>query len=113
MKIFVGGSLKDIVVREELCLKFVRRLGELIVERDHILLTGCRGSLDKAIAESAGRWLTSRKREARKYIISYRLKNEAPAHRIGRVQVSKRVDWLLTHPNLDPQNRSPGIPWPV
>ena len=50
MKIFVGGSLQKVEVHEDLCRKFVLRLGQLIVERDHILLTGCRGSLDKTIA---------------------------------------------------------------
>ena len=53
MKIFVGGSLRDVQMNEELCQKFIKRLGEKIVERDHILLTGCRGSLDMAIAEAA------------------------------------------------------------
>lgn len=101
MKIFVGGSLKDVVRNEELCQMFVQMLGERIVERDHILLTGCRGSLDKMIAEAAGGWLKKNGRDARKQIISYRLKNDEPAHRIGRIQVSKRADWELTHPDLD------------
>jgi len=101
MKIFVGGSLRNIDRHEDLCQLFVQRLGERLVEREHILLTGCRGSLDKMIAESAGKWLKENGRDARKQIISYRLKNDEPAHRIGRIQVSKRTDWELTHPDLD------------
>jgi len=101
MKIFVGGSLRNIAKNEELCQLFVQRLGERIVEREHILLTGCRGSLDKMIAEAAGQWLKKNERDARKQIISYRLKNDEPAHRVGRIQVSKRADWELTHPDLD------------
>lgn len=101
MKIFVGGSLRDTQKNSELCQLFIQRLGERIVEREHILLTGCRGSLDKAIAETAGEWLNRNGRDARKYVISYRLKNDEPAHRIGRIQVSKREDWELTHPELD------------
>jgi predicted Rossmann-fold nucleotide-binding protein len=101
MKIFVGGSLKDVARNEELCQLFVQRLGERIVEREHVLLTGCRGSLDKMIAEAAGQWLKINGQDARKQIISYRLKNDEPAHRIGRIQVSKRADWELTHPDLD------------
>lgn len=101
MKIFVGGSLRNIARHEDLCQLFVQRLGERIVEREHILLTGCRGSLDKMIAEAAGQWLKKNERDARKQIISYRLKNDEPAHRVGRIQVSKRADWELTHPDLD------------
>ena len=101
MKIFVGGSLRNIARHDDLCEQFVQRLGERIVEREHILLTGCRGSLDKMIAEAAGQWLKKNERDARKQIISYRLKNDAPAHRVGRIQVSKRADWELTHPDLD------------
>ena len=101
MKIFVGGSLKDVPKNEDLCQLFIQRLGERIVEREHILLTGCRGSLDKSIAEAAGQWLAKNGRDIRKYVISYRLKNDEPGHRIGRIQVSKREDWELTHPDLD------------
>ena len=53
LKILVVGSLKDVPSHADLCGSFVSRLGELIVERDHSLITGCRGSLDKAIAEAA------------------------------------------------------------
>lgn len=101
MKIFVGGSLRDIPVHEDLGRQFVQRMGELIVEREHILLTGCRGSLDKAIAEAAGQWLEKNGRDVRKQVISYRLKNDEPAHRVGRIQVSRRTDWELTHPDLN------------
>ena len=101
MKIFVGGSLKDIPRNEGLCQLFIQRLGERIVEREHILLTGCRGSLDKTIAEAAGGWLEKNGGDARKQIWSYRLKNDEPTHRVGRIQVSKLEDWELTHPDLD------------
>jgi hypothetical protein len=102
MKIFVGGSLQNITAHEDLCQQFIQRLGEMIVEREHILLTGCRGSLDKSIAEAADQWLKAKGWDSRKYVISYRLKNDQPAHRIGRIQVSKRSDWELTHPDLNP-----------
>lgn len=102
MNIFVGGSLSKVELYEALCRKFVQRLGEQIVKRDHTLLTGCRGSLDCAIAEAAFNWLKARDREPRRQIISYRLKNDEPAHRFGRIHVSKREDWALTHPHLSP-----------
>jgi predicted Rossmann-fold nucleotide-binding protein len=102
MKIFVGGSLRENApMHADQFEQFIVRLGELIVERDHILLTGCRGSLDKTIAEAAGQWLEKNGRDPRKQIVSYRLKNDEPAHRVGRIQVSKRMDWELTHPDLD------------
>jgi hypothetical protein len=53
MKIFVGGSLRDVQVDGTLCRQFVEKFAEKIVHREHTLLTGCRGSLDKAIAEAA------------------------------------------------------------
>ncbi|HSG81758.1 MAG TPA: hypothetical protein VLC48_05900 [Gemmatimonadota bacterium] len=45
MKIFVGGSIKKVEMYPDTCVSFVRRLGESIVERGHVLMTGCRGSL--------------------------------------------------------------------
>ena len=103
MKIYVGGSLKDGPVDAELCKQFIERLGAKIAEHGHILLTGCRGSLDKAIAESANSWLEQNgqdTKEIRKRIISYKLKADQPIHNFGRVQVSKRADWSLTTPDL-------------
>jgi hypothetical protein len=102
MNIFVGGSLKDVPLCGELCEPFVRTLGRRIVERGHTLLTGCRGSLDKAVAEGASEWLDAHQQDKRKQIVSYRLKNDQPAHRIGTIQVSRRSDWELAHPDLNP-----------
>lgn len=102
MKIFVGGSLRDVPLYADLCQRFVQLLGERIVERGHTLLGGCRGSLDKAVAEAADNWIESSGRDARQQLISYRLKNDQPAHRLGRIQVSRRIDWDLGHPALDP-----------
>ena len=102
MKIFVGGSLRDVPVYNDLCCQFVKQLGEQIVKDGHTLLTSCRGSLDRAIAEAAYNWLKSNDRNIRKQLISYRLKNDEPAHRFGCIHVSKREDWDLSHPHLSP-----------
>lgn len=103
MKIFVGGSLQNIQAHEELCPLFVERLGQLIVEREHILLTGCRGSLEKMLAETVDACLREKGLDSRKFIINYRLRNDKPSHRVGRIHFSKRVDWeKLDHPDLDP-----------
>src|SRR5215213_758060 len=83
MKIYVGGSLRDGQVDPELCKEFIEQLGIKIAERGHILLTGCRGSLDRSIAEAASQWLASHgqnSKEIRKRIISYKLKADEPIH---------------------------------
>jgi len=102
MNIFVGGSLSVADKYQDLRRTFVQRLGEQIAKREHTLLTGCRGSLDCAIAEAAFEWLKTRDRDPRQQIISYRLKNDEPAHRFGRIHVSRLEDWALTHPLLNP-----------
>ena len=103
MKIYVGGSLRDVPVDTDLCTEFIEQLGVKIAEHGHILLTGCRGSLDRAIAGSANQWLAKNGqdiKEIRRRIISYKLKADEPIHNFGRVQVSKRADWSLTTPDL-------------
>lgn len=102
MKIFVGGSLRDVQVDQALCRQFVEKFAEKVVQRGHTVLTGCRGSLDKAIAETAASWLqhNGQEKDIRNRIISYKLKLDEPGHHIGRIQVSKRDDWSLSTPNL-------------
>ena len=102
MNILAVGSLRKVPVYAELCKEFVRRLGEVIVDRNHILLTGCRGSLDEAIAEAACKRLEEIAKESRPRLISYRLKNAEPVHRYGTIRVSSLTDWELTHPDLNP-----------
>lgn len=100
MNIFVSGSLRDVPMSGDLCRRFVQQLAHEIVERKHTLLTGCRGSLDQAIAEAAYEALVEKGLDPRKYLISYRLKTEERAHQLGRVQISRLSDWELTHSEL-------------
>jgi hypothetical protein len=100
MKIFVGGSLRDVPMSGDLCQPFVQQLAARIVDCGHTLLTGCRGSLDKAIAEAANAALEEKGLDPRKYLISYRLKSEESAHRLGRIRISRLSDWELTHAEL-------------
>src|SRR5262249_36245889 len=102
MNVFVGGSLRDVPQYQDVCAAFVDALGRETVRRGHVLLTGCRGSLDKAVAEAAFNGLSADVEKARAQLISYRLKDVEPAHRLGRVQISRRADWDLTTPELDP-----------
>jgi hypothetical protein len=99
MKIVVVGSLKKIQFHEDICIRFVVRLGETIAARGYTLLTGCRGSLDKHIAEAAYKAL---KRHRKQQIVSYHLKHTEPAHRYGTIHISSLKDWDLTHPELSP-----------
>ena len=101
MKILVVGSLADVPFHSDICEKFVAKLGELIVERNHTLLTGCRGSLDKTIAESAHRRLETLGKDSRAQLVSYRQRDTEPVHRLGTVHLSSRKDWELTHPELN------------
>ncbi len=102
MNIFVGGSLREVEVEPELCRQFVNCLGEQIIERGHTLLTGCRGSMDKAIAESADRACQRKKMDPHRHLISYRLKNAERGHEKGRIRISRLTDWELTHVDLNP-----------
>jgi hypothetical protein len=102
MKILVVGSLRDVPSCAEIATPFVARLGELIVESGHTLLTGCRGSLDKAIAEAAHGRLQALRKDTTSQIVGYRLQDAEPVHRLGTIRVSERKDWDLTHPELVP-----------
>src|ERR1700720_3760384 len=102
MNIFVGGSLREVPAYAGRCPDFIARLGEEIVERGHSLLTGCRSSLDQTIAEAAHGYLQAKELDVREQLISYRLKKDPPAHRFGRIQVSRLSDWELNHPDLSP-----------
>lgn len=102
MNILVAGSLRNVPVYPDLCEQFVRTLGEAIVDHDQTLLTGCRGSLDRTIAEAAHKRLQSTARDCRTGLISYRLQNAEPVHRYGTVRISSLTDWELTHPELNP-----------
>lgn len=100
MHIFVSGSLRDVPAAADLCVRFVEQLAIQIIERGHTLLTGCRGSLDRAIAEAAYEAVLEKDLDPRKFLVSYRLKNEERAHQLGRVQISRLTDWELTHAEL-------------
>ena len=102
MKIVVVGSVRNVQFNADICEKFVSKLGEIIVEREHTLLTGCRGSLDKAIAQSANNYLTAHKKDVRAQLVSYRLRDAKPVFSGGTIRISSLKDWELTHPELTP-----------
>ena len=101
MRIFVGGSLRDVPRDPDLCRQFVAALGTEIVRKDHILLNGCRSSLDQEIASAAHEWLAQNAGKPRDRIISYCLKGAKPIHSFGTVRSSALLDWQMNHPELE------------
>jgi hypothetical protein len=101
MRIYVGGSLQHVEHDPELCRQFVNALGIEIVKQGHVLLNGCRSSLDQAIADAAQDWLARNARNPKEQIVSYRLKGDTPVHSFGTVRCSALLDWQMNHPELD------------
>ena len=100
MRIFVGGSLLNIRRDEALCKEFVSALGIEIVKRGHVLLNGCRSSLDLEIAKAAQEWLISNARIPAEQITGYCLSGDTPVHTFGRARFSALSDWQMNHPQL-------------
>ena len=101
MRIFVGGSLRDVARDPELCREFVQALGVEIVKQNHVLLNGCRSSLDQEIAAAANEWLVHNAGNAKGQIISYCLKSDKPIHSFGTVRYSALLDWQMNHSELE------------
>lgn len=101
MRIFVGGSLRDVARDSDLCRHFVAALGTEIVRRDHVLLNGCRSSVDQAIATAAHEWLVSNAGNPKDRIMSYCLKSDKPVHSLGTVRYSALLDWQMNHSELE------------
>jgi len=96
MKILVSGSLRNVEKYQELCVIFVEKLGEAIMRKNHILLTGCSGSLDKKIAESAAAYLND-ETKCNDQIISYLVEDQEdnPAHNVGTIITSYLKNWNM------------------
>jgi hypothetical protein len=101
MRIFVGGSLRDVPRDSDLCSQFVAALGTEIVRQGHVLLNGCRSSLDLEIATAAQAWLASNGVNPKERIISYCLKSDKPVHSFGTVRYSALMDWQMNHCELE------------
>ena len=100
MRILVVGSLRDVPRDPDLCCEFVAALGREIVQQRHIVLNGCRGSVDTEIAAAAQEWLGRTGGDPDKSIISYCLRSRKPVHKFGRVRQSSLPDWQMNHAEL-------------
>lgn len=100
MKIFVSGSLRNVEKYPEVCEIFVEKLAEILMQRGHILLTGCSGSLDKKIAESAASFFDNED-DSKGRIISYLVEDQEgdPAHNVGTIKTSKLKNWNMEEEN--------------
>lgn len=100
MKIYVGGSLRDVPRDPDLCREFVAALGTTIARQGHVLLTGCRSSLDQEIASAAQKWLVGNAGNPKDRIISFCLESDKPAHSVGTLRLSALLDWGMNHSDL-------------
>jgi hypothetical protein len=102
LRIVVIGSLKDVPIAPKRCARFVGCLGEMIVARGHTLMTGCRGSLDLAIARAAMTWLESSGRP-RGQLVSFLPRKATPVHELGTINRSYVTDWEdISRPDATP-----------
>lgn len=100
MNIYVGGSLRDVPRDPELCRTFTAALGTAIARQGHVLLTGCKSSVDQEIAVAAQEWLTGNAGNPKDRIISYCLESDKPVHSVGTLRRSALSDWGINHPEL-------------
>lgn len=100
MRVFVGGSLKEIPREEGLCREFAAALGTEIVRQGHVLLNGCRSSLDEIVAGAAHDCLVANGKDPNSLIVAYCAKDWVPAHGYGRIRQSALSDWQMNHREL-------------
>jgi hypothetical protein len=100
MRVLVAGSLKDVPRESEVCREFAAALGGQIVQRGHVLLNGCRGSLDQQIASAANECLVKNGKDPYVSIIGYCNKSGTPDHNFGTIRRSSLLDWNMNHPEL-------------
>ncbi|MFZ2172074.1 MAG: hypothetical protein WAW61_20840 [Methylococcaceae bacterium] len=100
MHIFVGGSIREVPRDVDLCHQFVVALGAAIATRGHVLLNGCKSSLDQEIAIAAQESLMRNRENPKDKIISYCLKTDKPVHSVGTIRYSALLDWEMSHSEL-------------
>lgn len=95
-RILVAGGLfpeeENVPLRDAREL-FARALGREIIARGHVLLGGCRTSLDAEVAAAATATAREKKLEPRRVIRSWVTKTTEPAHSHGEVVRSRMENW--------------------
>jgi len=102
MRIFVGGSLREVPRDPELCHQFVAALGKAIASKGYVLLNGCSSGLDTEIANAAQEEMLRNPNvgNPKDKLISYCLKTHKPKHSVGTIRQSALLDWQMTHAEL-------------
>ena len=72
---------------------FASELGREIIARGHVLLGGCRTTLDAEVAKAAVEEAVRRKRDPRRVVRSWVTKSTTPSHSAGEVVRSLMGDW--------------------
>jgi hypothetical protein len=92
-KLLVAGGIYETGEQGEERAKFAAALGQIIVRRGHILLGGCRTSLDAIVAEAAAKVATERKLDPENVIRSWIKPGTKPSHDLGRRTHSLVGNW--------------------
>jgi len=72
---------------------FAAEIGRQIVARGHVVLGGCRTSLDAEVAMAAEKEAISMKKTTKQVVRSWVTKSTTPSHSVGEIIRSKMVDW--------------------
>jgi hypothetical protein len=95
-KILVAGGLyaedEDKQLRDAR-QQFVVQIGEEIIARNHVLLGGCRTSLDAEVASAAAKKASSLNKDPRQVIKSWVTGSTKPSHNKGKILRSSVSDW--------------------
>jgi len=92
-KLLVAGGIYETGEQGEERAKFATALGQTIIRRGHILLGGCRTSLDAAVAESAAKAAIEKKLDPESVIRSWITAGTKPSHGVGRRTHSLVGNW--------------------
>ena len=102
----VRGLPNGVPVAPKRCARFVASLGEAIVSRGHTLMTGCRGSLDQAIAGAAHAFVTKTGGSPAQ-IVSFLPRKAQPVHRFGVINRSYVANWEdISRPDATPPEQA-------
>jgi hypothetical protein len=91
-KVLVAGGLFDDEIGEAR-VRFAAALGRCLIERGHVVLDGCRTSLDAIVAEAAATAAKERKLDPRRVVRSWVTATTKPSHRCGELMRSQLDDW--------------------
>jgi hypothetical protein len=95
-RILVAGGLyqeDNQQQRGDASASFAEALGREIIARGHVLLGGCRSTLDAKVAAGAEAEALQRKRDPRPLIRSWVTETAEPSHSIGEIVRSRMGDW--------------------